>query len=218
MKPKILLSTSDNNKTLFYFEAVTQCGGDPFGGYLPELSDDFDALILCGGSDVHPSRFGEEIDGSRNIDLARDAIEFELFKRFLSEKKPILGICRGHQLINIALGGSLHQDIPEAEKHISKDGMAQMHYVVSEGDSFLRELYGKEYPVNSSHHQAISKLGKGLRSIAHSRDDGYSEAIIHELLPIFGVQWHPERMAFSMQREDTVDGRYIFEHFLSLCK
>lgn len=218
MKPKILLSTSNNNKIRFYKEAVTQCGGEAFGGYLPPVSAEFDALLLCGGSDVDPSRFGEKNNGSRNIDTARDAVEFELFARFMAQGKPIMGICRGHQVINIALGGGMHQDIPEAEKHISIDGVMQMHFVVTEGESFLKKLYGNEFPVNTSHHQAISGLGKGLRSVAHSRDDGYCEAIVHESLPIFGVQWHPERMCFSARRDDTVDGRYIIEHFLNLCK
>ena len=218
MRPKILLSTSDNNKTQFYIEAVTKCGGEPFGGYLPPVSTDFDALLLCGGSDVHPNRYGEEINGSRNIDMARDAIEFELIERFMAQGKPIFGICRGHQVINIALGGALHQDIPEAMKHISIDGVMQMHHVVTDGESFLREIYGEDFPVNSSHHQAVSTLGNGLRAIAHSKDDGYCEAFTHESLPIFGVQWHPERMSFSMRREDTVDGRYMFEYFLNLCK
>lgn len=218
MKPRILLSTSNNNKTQFYIESITECGGEAFGGYLPPVSTDFDALLLCGGSDVHPNRYGEEINGSRNIDIARDAIELELFERFMAQGKPIFGICRGYQVINIALGGALHQDIPEAEKHISIDGVMQMHRVVSDGKSFLSDIYGDEYPVNTSHHQAVSTLGRSLRSIAYSRDDGYCEAIIHESLPIFGVQWHPERMSFSMRREDTVDGRYIFEYFLNQCK
>lgn len=218
MKPKILLSTSDNNKIQYYAEAVTKCGGEPFGGYLPSISSDFDALILCGGSDVHPRRFGEDINGSRNIDEKRDIIEFELFDRFIQQGKPILGICRGHQLINIALGGGLYQDIPEAEKHISLNGIAQRHYVISYGDSFLSRLYGYEYPVNSSHHQAISNLGNGLRNIASSRDDEYCEAFIHKSLPIIGIQWHPERMSFSSYRDDTVDGKYVFEYFLDLCK
>ncbi len=218
MKPKILLSTSDNNKTQFYIKAITECGGEAFGGYLPPISTDFDALLLCGGSDVHPDRFGEEINGSRNIDIARDEVELRLFNLFMEQKKPIFGICRGHQVINIALGGSLFQDIPESPKHVSIDGVMQMHHVISDGESFLSELYGAKFPVNTSHHQAVSNLGQGLRSIAHSAEDGYCEAIIHESLPIFGVQWHPERMSFSMRREDTVDGRYIFEHFLNLCK
>lgn len=136
MKPKILLSTSDNGKTRFYIESVTECGGEAFGGYLPPVSADFDALLLCGGSDVHPNRFGEDICGSRNIDTARDEVEFRLFKLFMEQKKPIFGMCRGHQVINIALGGTLFQNIPEASKHVSIDGVMQMHRVISDGESF----------------------------------------------------------------------------------
>lgn len=216
MKPKILLSVNNNRE--FYIDAIEKCGGIAEAFYCPEVSCDYDGLLLCGGSDVHPRRFGQDIDGSRNIDEARDAAELALFKAFFDAGKPIMGICRGHQVINIALGGTLIQDIPTAERHIRRNDMAQAHFVTSVKKSFLSDIYGEKFSVNSSHHQALDKLGKGLSAIAISSDDGYNEAIIHNDLPIFGVQWHPEKMCFSARREDTVDGRYIIEHFVNLCK
>lgn len=216
MKPKILLSVNNNRE--FYIDAIEKCGGIAEAFYCPEVSADYDGLLLCGGSDVHPRYFGQETDGARNIDEARDSAEFALFKAFFDAGKPIMGICRGHQVINIALGGTLIQDIHTAERHMRRDGMAQAHFVTSTKKSFLSDIYGEKFSVNTSHHQALDKLGEGLSAVAISSDDGYNEAIIHNDRPIFGVQWHPERMCFSARREDTVDGRYVIEHFVNMCK
>lgn len=216
MKPKILLSVK--NKREAYIDAVEKCGGIAEAFYCPEVSAEYDGLLLCGGSDIHPRYFGQCIDGAKNIDDARDSAEFALFKAFYDAGKPIMGICRGHQLINIALGGTMIQDIPTASRHIKFDGFAQSHFVTSVEKSFISDIYGDKFSVNTSHHQALDKLGKGLSTVAISSDDGYNEAIIHESRPIFGVQWHPERMCFSERRADTVDGRYVIEYFVNMCK
>ncbi len=217
MKPKILLSVK--NAREFYADAIEKCGGEAEAFYCPEVSLDYDGLLLCGGSDVHPRYFGQEIDGSVNIDDERDSAELALFKAFFAAGKPIMGICRGHQLINIALGGTLVQDIPTAEKHRkSPDGVMQVHQVKTINRSFISDIYGETFSVNTSHHQALDKLGEGLATVAISSDDGYNEAIIHKDRPVFGVQWHPERMCFSAARNDTVDGRYLFEYFLKMCR
>ena len=128
-----------------------------------------------------------------------------------------MGICRGHQLINVFFGGSLWQDIPEADLHMRKNDRDAAHSVVAVEDSILCRCYGGEFSVNSSHHQAIRVLGHGLRATAHW-EEKYVEAIEHTSLPIFAVQWHPERMCFGQAREDTVDGVKLFEYFLSLCE
>ena len=217
MKPKVLLSVK--NRREFYIDAIEKCGGEAEAFYCPEVSLDYDGLLLCGGSDVHPRYFGQEIDGSVNIDDERDKAEFELFKAFFDAGKPIMGICRGHQLINIALGGTLIQDIPTADKHRkSPDGIMKVHRVKTINKSFISDIYGDIFPVNSSHHQALDRLGKDLVAVAVSEEDGYNEAIVHRSRPIFGVQWHPERMCFSESREDTVDGRFLFEYFINMCK
>ena len=160
-----------------------------------------DLLLLPGGADVHPRFYGQEITGARGIDEARDLSELAAARRFIAAGRPILGICRGQQLLNVALGGTLHQHI---EGHGPADGKDRVHPVHTE-DAFFHALYGKRFPVNSCHHQSIDLLGEGLRPILWA-DDGCIEAVRHETLPIFAVQFHPERMCFAHARSDTVDG------------
>ena len=214
MQPRILLLNGPD--TPYYKDAVTHCGGIAVEAHLPPLSTDYDGLILCGGGDIHPSHYGEEINGSVNISPERDANDIAFAKAFLAAGKPILGICRGHQTLNVILGGSLHQHIPTAEAHRAPGDA--VHAVAAEGESFLRQLYGREFTVNSSHHQAVARLGEGLRVILRCTGDGTVEAFEHETLPVLGVQFHPERMSLSRARPDTVDGLPIFRHFLTLCR
>lgn len=215
MQPRILLSASKTPPTA-YIDAVTQCGGIPVAAYLPEIDLSCDGLILCGGGDVHPKYFGEDIDGSKEIDPDRDEAEFALIRTFLEAGKPILGICRGHQLLNIYFGGSLHQDLSCAAAHSSGSDYDLVHTVTAAEGSLLGGMYGSRFTVNSYHHQGIKAVGQGLK-VTLTSEEGVIEGIEHESLPVFGVQWHPERMSFSHRREDTVDGAKIFQHFLKLC-
>lgn len=215
MKPQILLSVKNNEA--FYVDAVKNSGGVPFAEYCPTAVDDYNGLILTGGSDISPSYYGEEINGSVNIDDIRDAAEFALVKAFADSGKPIMGICRGCQLLNIFFGGSLVQNIANAEIHSSFGKGYLVHPATATDNNFIKELYGKDFYINSSHHQAINRLGDGLEAVLYS-SDGIIEAVIHKKLPIFGVQFHPERMCFSAKRDDTVDGKALFEYFINLCK
>lgn len=213
MNPKILISVK--NKPENYYKAVTGCGVIAVTQYCPEYSDEYDGLILSGGSDIHPSYYNEEINNAVNIDELRDEAEFKLIKAFVEKKKPILGICRGYQALNVAFGGSLYQHISNANEHSSfVSGVDLVHDITVAEDSYLYNLYGKKFSVNSAHHQAIKKLGEGFRVIATAHDGVTIEAIEHNKLPIIGVQWHPERMCFDNKRDDTVDGKEIFKYFL----
>lgn len=214
MKPKILISQSTSLQN--YVETLEAHGAEATAKYLPEYSDEYDALLLSGGVDVHPGRYGEEINGSINMDEKRDAAEIELIRRFVEAGKPIMGICRGHQLINIFFGGSLVQHIATTDAHRAEDDA--VHTVRSELGSILTELYGERFPVNSNHHQAIKTLGRGLRAVQFSDADGIIEGVEHEALPIIGVQWHPERTTLGRARPDTVDGGAVFDAFIALCK
>lgn len=214
-KVKLLLScgaSSDN-----YVSALTHLGADVHAEYLPMVNTDYDGLILCGGTDVEPRHYGEKINGSVNIDLERDAAELALLKAYTEAGKPIMGICRGHQIINIFFGGSLYQDIPESALHKRQNGIDNVHTVTASPDSILARLYGETFQTNSSHHQAVKELGKGLCATA-LWEDKYIEAIEHTSLPIIGVQWHPERMCFDRSREDTVSGADILRYFIDLCQ
>lgn len=216
MQPKILLSV--NSKKDNYVNAVNNCGGIAVPQYCPEFSAEYDGLILCGGNDIDPKYYNEELNGSTDIDAPRDAAEFALAKAFAEKHKPILGICRGHQLLNVLFGGSLHQDIPNSSEHRAVDGGDLLHDVCVDKASFLYDMYGDKFAVNSFHHQAIKKAGAGFDITATSVDKKTIEGIVHRELPIFGVQWHPERMCFEHKREDAVDGALIFKYFIKLCK
>ena len=214
-KMRILLSVRTNSQ--FYIEAIEGVGAEPIAKYLPELDTDYDGLILCGGNDIDPKYYGEEMAGAVSIDDKRDTAEFALLKAFIDTGKPILGICRGYQLINVFFGGSLYQHLPETDLHRSGTDFYSAHNVKAVEDSIIYGLYGSSFSVNSAHHQAVKVLGENLRATAYWNDK-YIEAYEHTSLPIFGVQWHPERMCFGQARDDTVCGAKIFEHFISLCE
>lgn len=216
MVPKILLSAkmkADN-----YVEAVRCCGGEPTVNCQPGLQDQFDGLVLCGGGDIHPRYYGENINGSNGIDPERDEYEFSLTKSYVEKGKPVLGICRGLQLLNVYFGGSLEQDLGNAKEHASFADYDLTHLVRDVDGGLFRELYGSEFMVNSYHHQAIKKLGEGLSASLVSEDGLVVEGFVHETLPIIAVQWHPERMCFQNKREDTVDGSKLIQYFVDLCK
>lgn len=206
-----------------YERALTGCGAQAVFGSRPDDGEDCDGLLLPGGADVNPARYGEQNTASVGIDDARDALETALIRRFFAQNKPILGICRGHQALNVAFGGSLIQDVENVRQH-ARCGRPddQAHRIVLCPDSFLAGLYADEADadggifVNSAHHQAVKAIAPGFRVAARS-DDGLIEAIEHEQAPVLGVQFHPERMSFANRRADTVDGRAVIEYFLSLC-
>ncbi|RRJ24557.1 gamma-glutamyl-gamma-aminobutyrate hydrolase family protein [Lachnoanaerobaculum gingivalis] len=177
-----------------------------------------DGLLLPGGGDIDPVYYGEEMNGSDEPDRELDKAQRDILDAFVKAKKPILGICRGMQLINIYFGGSLHQDLVTRDIHTRKNGNDSIHSVksVEEGNLF-EKFYGKIFNINSAHHQGTKKLGKGLKEVLRS-DDGVCEAVIHEELPIIATQFHPERMSYKQRRDDAVVGEEIFKYFKSLLK
>ena len=177
-----------------------------------------DGLLLPGGGDIDPVYYGEEMNGSDEPDRELDKAQREILDAFVKAKKPILGICRGMQLINVYFGGSLHQDLVTRDIHTRKNGNDSIHSVksVEEGNLF-EKFYGKTFNINSAHHQGTKKLGKGLKEVLRS-DDGVCEAVIHEELPIIATQFHPERMSYKQRRDDAVVGEEIFKYFKSLLK
>lgn len=216
MRPRILLSAkakADN-----YIEAVQCCGGEPSVNSQLDLLDQYDGLILCGGGDLHPRYYGENIAGSKDIDPERDAYEFAITKFFVENRRSILGICRGLQLLNVYFAGSLEQDICNAKEHASFADYDLIHPVQTVDGGLLDELYGSKFVVNSYHHQAVKKLGNGLMASLLSGDGSVVEGFVHETLPIIAVQWHPERMCFRNRREDTVDGSKLIQYFVDLCR
>ena len=214
--PRIQISGSPGPLTN-YCSAVEQLGGIAVAGYAPQPDLSCDGLLLCGGGDIDPARYGQADQGSQPPDPVRDQAELELFHAFLQAGKPIFGICRGMQLINVALGGTLVQDLPPLVRPFHGGGEADcVHPIRAAEGSLLHRLYGPVFPVNSSHHQAVDRLGSGLIATAWG-ESGFVEGLEHPSLPIFAVQFHPERMSFARRRPDTVDGAPLFTHFFSLC-
>ena len=161
-----------------------------------------DALLLPGGGDIHPRRYGQEVNGAAEIDEERDACELALVRSFAAAGKPVLGVCRGLQIINVAFGGTLHQHIDGHSRDMGRDTF----HAVRTDDPMLQSLYGERFTVNSAHHQAVDRLGNGLRAIARA-EDGTVEAVRHGSLPVLAVQWHPERLG--------ADGAKLLKTFLN---
>lgn len=217
MKPKILISTGGGNAAN-YLAAIEAAGGAGEARYLPSPALSYDGLLLTGGDDMDPALFGQEDRGSRGIDRARDQAELVLLDAFFGANKPVLAICRGHQVVNVWLGGDLIQDLgPELAPFHQKEVGDQVHLIRGLEGSLLHRLYGPVFPVNSSHHQGLGRLGRGLAASAKS-EGGVVEAAEHDTLPLISVQFHPERMTGAHVRPDTVDGGAIFRAFLELCK
>lgn len=232
--PKILIS-SFNSEPVTYQASLTSVGLEYEAFYCPVIKGselalkypenpviapaDFDGLLLCGGGDMDPSFFHQENQGSAGIDIPRDETELALFHAFYAAGKPILGICRGHQVINVALGGDLIQHIGDDLCHFhtySKDHQGdKAHAVVAAEDSWFHKTFGRVFIVNSSHHQAVGKLGKGLSPVLWS-ETKIVEAVEHESYPLISVQFHPERMMCDQARPDTVSGAPVFERFAAL--
>jgi len=194
-----------------YTAALTACGAEPVLSMDLSLADSCDALLVPGGADVDPIHYGQPNTASEDIDPNRDRDELYLIRRFLELGKPILGICRGHQILNVALGGTLVQDIPD---HTQVDDVDRVH-PVRVTHPFLRALYGDRFVSNSAHHQAVDRLGEGL-TVTCVSEDGIIEGFIHENGKVLGVQYHPERIAFANRRPDADDGEPLFRAFLEL--
>ena len=183
------------------------------GAPLAETPENADVLLLPGGGDVHPRFYGRAIGGAADIDEARDERELALVDEFLREGKSVVGICRGLQLINVSFGGTLHRHI---DGHDQVCGCDRPH-IVHAAPGLLRTLYGARFTVNSAHHQAVEALGKGLQVLACA-PDGTVEAIAHKSLPVFAVQWHPERLCGAFARSDAVDGAKLLSALLRQSK
>ena len=159
----------------------------------------FDALLLIGGSDVHPGAYGQDPHPAcYGMDEEADAFELEMARAAIRSEKPLLAICRGMQVLNIALGGTLDQHISDRDGLRDHGRMGSgpiLHPVALEPGSMLAKAMDSERPeCQSSHHQAVDELGDGLRIVGRT-DDGVIEAVEHEDVWALGVQWHPERTA-----------------------
>ena len=207
----VLMIPSIDREGLLHRSSMRLCD------YVHEL----DGLVLQGGSDVSPTTYGEEpLQPEWAGDRVRDDYEIELFSEFLEAGKPVLGVCRGIQLINVALGGTLYQDLPsqmgtEVAHRDRSIHDANIHEIRLEPGSGLARLFPNTplARVNSLHHQAVRKLGRNLVVEACSSGDEVIEAVrLKGRSYVLGVQWHPE---FHRPDDDSVmDYGVILEEFL----
>lgn len=220
--PLILLTTgtyhvSDSSNIINgigvnYVDAVCEANGAPV--MVPPVLDkkairkaveSADGILLTGGGDILPSIYGQVQNPATNeINEARDKAEIEAAIAALELKLPVLGICRGIQILNVALGGTLIQDIPSQvsssiiHRTTSNDGYASHKVCVEKGSILHSIVEADSFTVNSFHHQALKKLGRGL-SVTAKSDDGIIEAVeLNSCGNVLGVQWHPEKI-FSEQ-------------------
>lgn len=189
---------------------------------LAQLADTLDGFVFTGGPDVHPFHFGEETHPAcGNVSPARDHLELTLLPLVMRTGKPILGVCRGLQLINIGLGGTIYQDIPSQRQETAPVCHSQpfyyttpAHHVTVAPASLLSRITGKEtLAVNSMHHQAAKDVAPGLMVSAQA-PDGIIEALEKPDYPwLLAVQWHPE---YLQAKEETAAA--IFRAFVEACR
>lgn len=173
-------------------------------------AEQMDGLLLQGGLDLDPRTYGEEpLRPEWSGDTVRDRYELELLRAFIDQGKPVFGICRGMQLINVAYGGTLYQDIdaqiPAAQRHVDTALYDELvHEVRFVEDSLLAQTFGTQgpVPVTSIHHQCVRRVGEGLSVHAYSVPDNLVEAVTADSENfVMGVQWHPE---FHPSRQSQV--------------
>lgn len=176
-----------------------------------------DAFVLPGGGDITPAFFGKHNAGSRNIDTELDILQFQALDYCIQNRIPVMGICKGMQVINVAFGGTIIQDLNTSEIHRYNDG-DQYHSTIISPYSFLSDLYGEHLIVNSAHHQGLKILGREIVPIQWCTQDRCIEAIVHETLPIFGLQWHPERLDEKKASATGTPLLYYFSSLISACR
>ena len=233
MKPIILITAGSNisptGKEQWalnheYHERITEAGGVPMMALNVECAEMYaeiaDGLLLSGGRDVDPALYNQEVKYENVVtDPKRDELEWALVKAFAAKNKPIFGICRGIQTLNTYFGGTLYQDIPSELGGNHSGGVN--HDLKIAKDSVLGKLFGEYMFINSYHHQVIDQVAPGFVPTAWSDANGNEivEAIEHETLPYWGVQWHPEGMSGKTTNPvECVDTAPMFCSFVEQCK
>lgn len=216
-------ASKPSSATETYVKSVRRAGGVPL--IIPITSDEaelkavlkvVDGIIMTGGEDIAPHLYGEEpIPELGKVYAERDEFDLKLIKMAVEKKLAVMGICRGVQVMNVAFGGTLYQDIPvqlpeSRVKHYADYGSDKIHKIKIKKGSRLGEILGESVVVNSTHHQSVKDLAPGFVVTAVA-EDGVVEAIEMENgRPIFGVQFHPE--AFVAAGDDEFLG--LFEYFV----
>ncbi len=210
-----------------YVNSIAKAGGTPV--LIPILTDEqkldevlsnLDGLVLSGGGDIHSSFFNEDLHPTvTDYDLDRDVYDLALVKLAVKKQIPILGICRGSQVMNVALGGGLIQDIPShiptsKIRHSQSEPREQASHSVSlEKGTLLYSIFKKEQlQVNSIHHQAVGEMASGFKVSAYAPDGTVEAVESDEGYSLLGVQWHPECMVAGTESSEMI---HLFQHIVS---
>ncbi|WP_028044379.1 gamma-glutamyl-gamma-aminobutyrate hydrolase family protein [Candidatus Stoquefichus massiliensis] len=206
-----------------YVEAVENAGGIPVllsvtkkNDMITEQIQRIDGLLVTGGQDVNPMFYKENWSYDQGpSDSYRDQYEIELIKQCADRRIPILGICRGQQIINVAFGGTLYQDNRYANEYVFQHEQKERreyptHIIRIKKDSFLFPIFGDKAYVNSFHHQSIKKIADEFRVVARS-EDSIVEAIQHNILNILGVQFHPECMCQKNEQMQKLFDVFVYQ-------
>ena len=206
-----------------YIKAIKEFGGIPrtlYPGISEDAYADINGLLLTGGPDIDPSYFDEEVHETTEIAYERDELELLLFKRSIERNLPVFGICRGIQVMNVAMDGSLYQDIPsQFTDHLTHKIVEttddSWHNIKIKSDSLLNEITGETLSeVNSRHHQSLKVISESFTVTAQSKD-GIIEAVEDGSKRfMLGVQYHPERMFKT--KESREHRRKLFEAFIAV--
>ena len=224
----LAMDFSENHRPVFrlyqtYVRWIQRAGGTPLALFpIPEsfsLADSLDGLLLPGGADTDPYLYGQEpMRGIAITDCQQDRFELQWIQEMTQRERPILGICRGHQLLNIAHGGTICQDLetqrPQSlchQQHTCNLGEAFHTVSLSSEGVLFSVIKADRIRTNSYHHQAIDCLGEGLVATGWA-EDGVIESLQSNDQLQWGIQWHPELMALAYPEQ-----RRIFEAFADLC-
>lgn len=234
MKPIIGVTSSFKDERTMHvsydnIDSITAAGGIPFvlpnlveEAQITQIAEHLDGLLLTGGGDIDPTLFGEEPHKNLGvINPERDIFEVSLIKKMMTARKPVLGICRGCQILNIAAGGDMYQDIytqisNELFQHSQRaPRWYASHYVNVEEGSLLANVVGQtRFKINSFHHQTVREMAPGFVVIGRA-NDGVIEAFESKQHPfVMGVQWHPECMTLKGD-EPSIK---LFNAFVAACK
>lgn len=213
MKPKIgivVCGLHENKQfvTNAYIQSIRYAGGLPLVIPLVKSNpaiDDYirlcDGFLFCGGADITPLLFGAEpVNGIGETNISLDIFQIRLMKRILLTKKPVLAICRGIQILNVACGGTIYQDISlksgDVLNHMQSSNSRKdiSHKIAVTSGTQLHHIVGSILYTNSFHHQAIAELGQGLIASAHTSDGVIEGVEMPDRSFVIGVQWHPEAM------------------------
>ncbi|MCI6013347.1 MAG: gamma-glutamyl-gamma-aminobutyrate hydrolase family protein [Firmicutes bacterium] len=229
-KLRMLIADKETEKTGFeyYFKAMHDLGVEDIVQSIDtEKAEGVDGIILPGSySDINPAIWGEKVSGAVKIDDELDEGQRKILDLAIEKGIPVIGMCRGIQFINVYFGGTIIQDLHCAEAHKTCDP-DRYHQIYTTPGSFMETLYGESVMVNSRHHQAVGKIGKGLQIAARwicddttgrAEEENWEketvDVLVHETYQIIGLQWHPEKMMYLGNPTQQADGRKMLEYYL----